>query len=438
MDASKLQRAIPHLNDYGKDVDSWMEEFTRIMEIFNVDEPRRIFIWAKEAVDCDIKEVLNSLLVRKNNEIRYPKYKEIQTAIEEYLEITPNDKCSNLKTMRIKNTETIKNFNYRYLKLYHRLERDYMKLVSVDDYLNAIKIRKYPHSQVIISECETLTEAFKVAERAEKAERKTMNEDPYPNNSYNVNMMTQNQVYSSLMNHPIYSGMMNRNVTYFDNSYIPKYDNNNNNQGNSGNYDNFNRNNSSRQFNNYDNNNGFNLPDNFNPVYKPNNVSQIGFLNQPQKFTSYRYGKINEYNSGYNNYPTNNGNINSNSLPNTSMIIQTKNNYGKLNSNFNSNYGNFSYGLSKNGNINPKQIYNNYDNNYYFKNNNNKRNNNSNSNTNVNNRSTPKKQDNIICFRCQQTGHKAIICPYSMDEIKKMHNENNNIDSKSTTHLNSE
>jgi len=76
---------------------------------------------------------------------------EIQTAIEKYLEITPNDKCSNLKTMKIRNIETIKNSNYRYLKLYPHLEHDYMKLMSVEDYLNAIKSRKYPHFLVIIS-----------------------------------------------------------------------------------------------------------------------------------------------------------------------------------------------------------------------------------------------------------------------------------------------
>jgi len=70
VDASKLQKAIPHLSDYGKDVDSWMEDFSRIMEIYNVSKPRRIFIWAKEGVNCDIKGVLDSLFTRRNNEIK--------------------------------------------------------------------------------------------------------------------------------------------------------------------------------------------------------------------------------------------------------------------------------------------------------------------------------------------------------------------------------
>lgn len=38
--------------------------------------------------------------------------------------------------LKIKDDETIKNVNYRNLKLYHYLNTDYMKLISVEDYLN--------------------------------------------------------------------------------------------------------------------------------------------------------------------------------------------------------------------------------------------------------------------------------------------------------------
>ncbi|OUM70674.1 hypothetical protein PIROE2DRAFT_56711 [Piromyces sp. E2] len=175
MDSSKLQKTIPHLNEYGKDMDSWMEEFNRVMEIFDVNELRRIFIWTKKVVDCDIKELINSLAKRRNNEIRYPKTKEIQAAIEEYLEITQNEKF--------------------------------------EDYLNAIKQRAYPHSQVIISECETLREAFKVTERAEKAKRKTISENT---NIYNVNMITQNPTYPTIMSNPIYKNLANSGNNYYN------------------------------------------------------------------------------------------------------------------------------------------------------------------------------------------------------------------------------
>jgi len=54
INAAKLQKALPNLIDYGKDVDGWMHEFVRVMELYDVVEPRRIFVWAKEAVEEDM------------------------------------------------------------------------------------------------------------------------------------------------------------------------------------------------------------------------------------------------------------------------------------------------------------------------------------------------------------------------------------------------
>ncbi|ORX48378.1 hypothetical protein BCR36DRAFT_451951 [Piromyces finnis] len=192
------------------------------MEIHDIQEPSRIFVWLKVAVEADIKNVLKSLCTSHNNVKRYPTYKEVQSAIEDYLEIKPGDKCSVLKTLKIKQNETIKSFNYKYLTLYHRLERDFMKIISVDDYLNSIKKRVYPHSQVILAECETLSEAFKVAEKAEKAERRTI-ESTETNNISMVYQNTKN-TRNVLLDHPLYRGLVdddnvNINHSNFNNSY---------------------------------------------------------------------------------------------------------------------------------------------------------------------------------------------------------------------------
>jgi len=204
-DASKIRRDLPYLANYGKDIDSWIEDFKNVMEIYNIEEPNRIFIWVKNAVEADIKNLLKSLCTTRNNVKRFPSYKEIQRAIEDYLEITQNDKCSILKALKIKRNETIKGFNYNYLTLYHRLDLEYKKLICVDDYLNAIHGRVYVHSQVILANCKTLTEAFEVAERAEKAEVRTITSK----NSQNV-MIYQNNINKNnniLLNHPIYRNL---------------------------------------------------------------------------------------------------------------------------------------------------------------------------------------------------------------------------------------
>ena len=117
----KIKRDLPYLINYGKDIDSWIEDFSNIMEIYDITEPERIFVWFKIAVEADIRNELKKLVTSRNNEKRYPGYKEVQKAIEEYMEITQSDKCTVLKGLKIRKNETVKRFNYKYLTLYYRL-----------------------------------------------------------------------------------------------------------------------------------------------------------------------------------------------------------------------------------------------------------------------------------------------------------------------------
>ena len=209
VDASKVKRDLPYLCDYGKDIDTWIEDFKGVMEMHDIQDSSRIFVWLKIAVEADLRNVLKSLVTTRNNITRYPNYKEVQSAIEKYMDIKPADKCSVLKNLKIKPNENIKNFNYRYLTLYHRLDRDYQKIISVDDYLNSIKSRIYVHSQILLAECDTLSDAFEVAVRAEKAEKRTIGNNEFLNTS----MVFQNNsnCQNSLLEHPLYRGLTEGN-----------------------------------------------------------------------------------------------------------------------------------------------------------------------------------------------------------------------------------
>jgi len=92
IDASKIRREMPLLKEYGKDIDSWIDDFSRVMDVYNIQEPRIIFVWLKEAVEADVLNVIKSLCMTKNNVTRYPSYKEVQVAIEDYLEVKQRDK----------------------------------------------------------------------------------------------------------------------------------------------------------------------------------------------------------------------------------------------------------------------------------------------------------------------------------------------------------
>ncbi|ORX59054.1 hypothetical protein BCR36DRAFT_408591 [Piromyces finnis] len=390
VDATKVKRDLPYLCDYGKDIDSWMEDFISVMEIHDIQEPSRIFVWLKVAVEADIKNVLKSLCTSHNNVKRYPTYKEVQSAIEDYLEIKPGDKCSVLKTLKIKQNETIKSFNYKYLTLYHRLERDFMKIISVDDYLNSIKKRVYPHSQVILAECETLSEAFKVAEKAEKAERRTI-ESTETNNISMVYQNTKN-TRNVLLDHPLYRGLVdddnvNINHSNFNNSYsnyVQEKPIGRSYPGIPRNYENVYFNNSNfrsircyyckqmghkasecpnkRERNNFNNFNNFNQFNNQRNSY--NRYGNLYNNNDNNNYNNNSY--LNGFNTNTNN---NNQKDNRNINENNYMDYHHKNNYNNMNNNYymytNNDYkkGNFNpngnYNYNESNNINS---YNNYNN----------------------------------------------------------------------------
>ena len=68
--AAKLQRILPLLINYGKDVESWITDFSKTMELYDIMELRRIFTWAKEDVEEDTQGALNSLVKGKGDSIR--------------------------------------------------------------------------------------------------------------------------------------------------------------------------------------------------------------------------------------------------------------------------------------------------------------------------------------------------------------------------------
>jgi len=312
-DATKLQKKLPYLADYGKDVDSWMTDFVKTIKLYDIMEPRRIFIWVKEAVEEDIQGALQSLVVRRGDEMRYPTFKEIQNTIEEHLHITENDKCTVLKTIQINQEESIKKFNYRYKKLYNKLSLEYRRLISVKDYTNAISSRVFPCSRVMVAECDTINEACKIAEVAEETEKEitNINQRNEINNVRNHIMFTQNQPDNSLlMQHPFYKNLQLNQLSMNHNNNIFQERNNLNSK--------------SRLWNN---NNNFRNPNYVyhmsnpynNPNYYLNNTNDINKMNN-ENFTNrynsrFNYNKFSHSNN-INQYMNNNNKYNMNNMNN--------------------------------------------------------------------------------------------------------------------------
>ncbi|OUM56113.1 hypothetical protein PIROE2DRAFT_65719 [Piromyces sp. E2] len=170
MDVQKLLRDLPMLINYGNDIDAWLNKFQTIMEKWNINKPERKFVFIKQCVEDDIRMIIDKL--KSKNEIEsYPTMDEIKTAIEDYLDITPNDKCWKLKSFQLQIDKPLKLFNIEYLRKYYDIKEEYRILITVDDYINSIKTRIYPCLLILEKECKSIEEAIKCSEKADKIER---------------------------------------------------------------------------------------------------------------------------------------------------------------------------------------------------------------------------------------------------------------------------
>jgi len=131
-------------------VDSWCDEFARIMRLTNITEPMNIHSWAMECMEGKLKCILQDLVTTdEERTTTYPSINQMKKAIEDALEVTPQEKCKRFQKPRIKKGESIQNFNWRYKKLYNSLSKLYQSFITVDDYIESIASRPYARSQVI-------------------------------------------------------------------------------------------------------------------------------------------------------------------------------------------------------------------------------------------------------------------------------------------------
>ncbi|KAG4089568.1 hypothetical protein H8356DRAFT_1367053 [Neocallimastix lanati (nom. inval.)] len=144
----ELEELLPMLDEDARDVDIWAEEFTRLMKLAGINNPASIHTWATECVEGKLRGVLQDLVkVNEDEEEEFPSMKKIKEALEEALEITPQDKCKRLQRLKIKRGESIKNFNWRYKKLYNNLPRLYQSFITVEDYTESISYRPFARKE---------------------------------------------------------------------------------------------------------------------------------------------------------------------------------------------------------------------------------------------------------------------------------------------------
>ena len=169
MKISEISRMLPRLGSQDRDIESWTEEFKRVMELSDISEEKKIFAWAKECVQGRLKGVIDDLKEEEDGIIKYPSVDEIKESIEKYLNITPQEKCFNLKALRIRRGESIKDFNWRYNNYYKNLKQDFKQFITINDYADSIASRPFIRTHVITAKPEDIEKALEIAELAETA-----------------------------------------------------------------------------------------------------------------------------------------------------------------------------------------------------------------------------------------------------------------------------
>eukprot|EP00833_Pecoramyces_ruminatium_P005616 jgi/Orpsp1_1/1179648/evm.model.c7180000070192.2 len=222
LDAEKIKKNLPRLEDYKKNVLEWTDDLKEYLLLYDITEPRKVFTWVLAAVEDNVKDVIRALATKRNDEERYPKFNEIQKAVETYLEITEGDKWAVLRNLVVAEGESLKQFNHRYKKLYHNLSREYQKLITVKEYKESISSRIFPCSQVSIAKVNSLQEAYEIAELAETTEREIQerNEASQPKSRRNFRstaLVTQGMNF--LASHPVYRNFRNESGAYYQPYY---------------------------------------------------------------------------------------------------------------------------------------------------------------------------------------------------------------------------
>ncbi|KAG4096657.1 hypothetical protein H8356DRAFT_942773 [Neocallimastix lanati (nom. inval.)] len=292
------------------------------MELWEIYTLRQQYFWIIKCVNQDINIEIK-ILKEKYKRNEYPTLKEIQYAIEKYLNITQSEKCWTLKTIKVPNDTKISIFNVTYRRLLKNLECDFRKLVTIEDYLNSIKVRRFPYQQVIIKGCKTIEDAMKTASLAERIENELIESNKEERESFNNHKITYNRRNNRTdpyNTHFREYGLINENI----NKNFRKF--------------NFN------YYNNYNNklktNNYYNKINNFTPRQNKMNYYKRNYNIEQNK-------NFNYFDSDYTNVECGNSNFNgkenylksmNNSNCNSCMNVNSINNYYINKENLNSYY----------------------------------------------------------------------------------------------------
>ena len=185
----KELKGIEKISKENLDIKSWESEIQLWIEIEDVTDPKTIFTACLLTSTGEPREVIQDLIDNYNTDSesesedeeeesdseekkkdQYPSLKEIVEGLETFygLKEDQNMLLRELRALRIKRNERVKDFNTRFRSIYLKLDKKRKKRVSVLDYIDALRNNEEAWKRVSLKDDISLTRAFDIAEKVDR------------------------------------------------------------------------------------------------------------------------------------------------------------------------------------------------------------------------------------------------------------------------------
>ena len=135
-----------------------------------------------------------------DDDIKFPFLEKIISSLENFYDAKEDQNLllKELRAMRIKRNEKIKDFNVRYKTLYTKRDKKRRKRTGVLDYINSIQNNYEAWKKLSLKDDINIDKAFKIAEKLDRLSVKYNNINTYNINNSKHNQNNQNNTTSRL------------------------------------------------------------------------------------------------------------------------------------------------------------------------------------------------------------------------------------------------
>ncbi len=206
----KQLKGIEKLSPTNLDTKAWKSDIKLWIDFQNVRDPEIIYTACVLTSSGETREIIQDLRSGDNfgtedtddeeeeEENEYPSLEKIVETVEKFygLKEDQNVLLRDLRNLRIKKNERVKDFNIRYKALYLKLDKRRRKQVSFMDYADSLQNNREAWRKVALKDNITLAKAFEIAEKVDRLDNRSRyeNYESYNYNSqnrYNKNFPSQ-------------------------------------------------------------------------------------------------------------------------------------------------------------------------------------------------------------------------------------------------------